>query len=175
MLRTLITLIILILLWYWLWGYFSDSASTSTDEPTQVGVDYDTYLLEALERNTQMTQKYDVIIEASDFYSGWINAWSSSLDRNILWEWNNTSHNSMSNNNKSSVDMMASTRNTPINNSWKDSNSSSSWNFGTPPIPGGWVYFDEDCHGLIFNPCLIIGSPIPASGGMDFGEWRWKL
>lgn len=29
-----------------------------------------------------------------------------------------------------------------------------------------------NCNGIIYSPCIKLWEPIPANGGMDFGEWR---
>lgn len=134
---------------------------------------FDEYLSGALERNSGDSSLYTVTFNRNEFLDEnavqWMEESSAPTQKDTnIRNTSSTDHNSLIiiNNNNTNQQNTANTWTFQENNI-----NSIQWSFGTPELPNisTWFSSNSDCsNGLIFDPCLALSDPIPASGNMYF-------
>ena len=140
-------LFILILFWvYIFWG---------SQENTQLNTRYSEYLSGALVRNTP---SYNVEFDTSLFIPQ-----QRESSQEFIKNLNDSEFNTPSQNN---------TQLLSYEQKSQEENTSSQGNFWIPTIPAPTdAELSGLCDGwLIYDPCIVLGNPIRASGGMNFGS-----
>lgn len=140
----------------------------------QESENFDSYLAEALERNTVKKETFDVVIETKEILNeDDIKLIQKNYPYSILDQNYNGSNDIMNglNNSFSQRNQYENREHSPLSMIKETKNTG---NFWTPDVSAAWgaVLFDDSCHGIIFDPCLVVWNPIPANGWMDFWEWR---
>jgi len=141
----------LILFWvYIFWG---------PEENTQLDARYSEYVSGALVRNTP---SYDVEFNTSLFLTQ-----QRQSPQEFIENLNDSEFSTSSQNN---------TQLLSYEQKSKEENTSSRGNFWTPTIPDPTdAELSGLCDGgLIYDPCIVLGKPIRASGGMNFGSQKYN-
>ncbi len=139
---------------YWL---FSGGVNFFT--PATVSAQYETLLSEALERNTPNKESYEVAFISQDIMSS-----SGSSLENINSNWNTAENNLWQSSEKwnssqySTQEIMSLWE--EIASAWESGGNVSEneviWNFWTPNTQDGVFGINENCKGLIYDPCLVL-------------------
>ncbi len=132
------------------YGVYSAIVPNSLQKSEYSSLSFDSYLNQALARNILPQEKYTVVFLKEDFVD--ISSATTYTDKLYQEDW--SSWNAPTFLGDSPEDFF-----------------SPRWNFWTPSIQSQGAGYKSKCSAwLIFDPCLVIGDPIPANGGMYFGS-----